>query len=258
MTSFDLPPSTASGPGRTPRLRRTLAVGVAIAIGVLAFNAGAYLGRAKSKAPLEAPVSRAAPVSVATLPTVRLADFGRESPSPDARHLAHWIADSHDNAESDFVIIDKKFAKVYVFYADARLHAASPVLIGSAVGDDSVAGIGSRPIAQVRPHERTTPAGRFIGERGRNSDGEDVVWVDYNAAVSMHRLRVTDSRERRRERLASPTADDNRISFGCINVPAAFYDAYIRPTFARQRALVYVLPEIKPVQQVFGSYPVPS
>jgi hypothetical protein len=36
-------------------------------------------------------------------------------------------------------------------------------------------------------------------------------------------------------------------------VPVAFYEAYIRPTFATRRAIVYVLPDIKPVQQVFGS-----
>jgi hypothetical protein len=134
--------------------------------------------------------------------------------------------------------------------------ASTPVLLGSAPGDDSVPGIGSRPLAEVHPQERTTPAGRFVGERGRNALGEDVVWVDYAAAVSMHRVRLTNPEEHRLERLATPTIDDNRISYGCINVPVAFFETHIRPVFEARRALVYVLPETKSVEQVFGSYDV--
>jgi hypothetical protein len=135
------------------------------------------------------------------------------------------------------------------------LRGATPVLIGAAIGDDSIAGIGSRPIALVEPHERTTPAGRFEGERGRNAGGEDVVWVDYDAAVSMHRVRANEPRERRLERLASPRTDDNRISYGCINVPVDFYEAMLQPAFAASRGVVYVLPEIKPLEEVFTALP---
>jgi hypothetical protein len=182
--------------------------------------------------------------------------FGSAVPSADARHLADWVADTGDNAGSAFVIVDKKFATLYVFDADARMRGASPVLLGAAVGDDSVSGIGTRPIADVRPQERTTPAGRFMAERGHNTLGHDVIWVDYDAAVSIHRVRTSNASERRLQRLATPAVDDKRISYGCINVPVAFYEAYVRPTFATRRAPVYVLPEVKPVQQVFGSYDV--
>ena len=180
------------------------------------------------------------------------ADYGNQVVSADARLLADWVAASRDNASAEFVIIDKKDARVYVFDARARLLASTAVLLGGAQGDDSVPGIGSRPIAEVRPEERTTPAGRFVAESGRNAGGEEVVWVDYDAAVSMHRVRATNPKERRLERLATPTPDDNRISYGCINVPVAFFDTFIHPAFAGHRALVYVLPEVKSMQQVFG------
>lgn len=184
------------------------------------------------------------------------ADFGHHQPSPDARHLADWIADSRDNSRLDFLIVDKKNATLYVFDAQARLRGSSPILLGAALGDESVPGIGSRPIAEVRPEERTTPAGRFLAERGHNARGEDVVWVDYDAAVSMHRVLRTNPQERRLERLASKSIADNRISWGCINVPVAFYENTVRPTVAVNHAMVYVLPDVKPVQQVFGSYDV--
>jgi hypothetical protein len=193
-------------------------------------------------------VRQAAPVSG------RRADFGSHVPSPDARFVADWIADSRDNVAADFVIVDKKMATLYVFDGQARLRGASPVLLGAAFGDDTVPGIGDRPLSQVLPEERTTPAGRFVAERGHNAHGVDVVWVDYDAAVSMHRVITTNPGERRLERLASATVDDNRISFGCINVPVAFFESTIEPLFMAHRAVVYVLPDHKSVQQVFGAY----
>jgi len=183
-----------------------------------------------------------------------LADFGAHTPSPDVRRVVNWIVDSGDNGNLEFVVVDKKFATMYVFDVHARLRGSSPVLLGAAIGDDTVPGIGSRPIADVRPEERTTPAGRFLAERGHNARGEDVVWVDYNAAVSMHRVLRTNPEERRLERLASVSVADNRVSWGCINVPVAFYEKTVRPTFAHHRAWVYVLPDVKPLQQVFASY----
>ncbi len=238
-------------------VRLARAAGAAALFGVIAFAVGFGLARLTADGSVPAVTSSAhnarSVAPIAAPPAAPVPDFGDQSPSPDARQLVRWVASSHDNGDADFVVIDKMHAAVYVFDAHARLRGASPVLIGSAVGDDSVAGIGTRPVASVRPAERTTPAGRFVGERGRNADGEDVVWVDYDAAVSMHRVRLTDPRERRLERLVSPTSADNRISFGCINVPPAFYEAHVRPTFARHKAIVYVLPEVKTLQQVFGS-----
>ena len=98
---------------------------------------------------------------------------------------------------------------------------------------------------------KTTPAGRFIAELGMNTKGEDIVWVDYAAAVSMHRVRANVQSEQRLERLASPTTDDNRISFGCINLPPSFFESVLFPVFRGHQGVVYVLPEIKPLAEVF-------
>lgn len=179
-------------------------------------------------------------------------DANIRSLSSDAKRVHQWIVDTHDNQQSPFLLIDKRAATLYVFDSAARLRGATPVLLGAARGDDTVPGIGQRPIAQVRPEERTTPAGRFLAERGHDNRGEDVVWVDYDAGVSIHRVLTTNPAEHRLARLATPTVADNRISYGCINVPVAFYEAHIRPMFARQRAMVYVLPDAKLIQEVFA------
>ena len=180
-----------------------------------------------------------------------LADFGRERVSSDARTIANWVAYSGDNRGLPFIIVDKKQAKVLVFDPDGHLLGVTPALLGLARGDDSVPGIGERPMAEIRPEERTTPAGRFAAEMGRNAGGEDILWVDYDNAVSMHRVRATNPAERRLERLASPSAADNRISYGCINLPVAFYDLSVKPTFAAHGGIVYVLPETRPLQATF-------
>lgn len=193
---------------------------------------------------------RAAP-RPAPPPLQRQLQLGAEPASADVQQVAQWVVGSADNGERPFVIVDKRGAKVFVFEPGGRLRGASPVLLGYAAGDHTVAGIGQRPIEQVRPEERTTPAGRFMGERGLNALREDVLWVDYDAAVSMHKVRLTNPKERRAERLASATPADNRISYGCINLPPAFFDEVLWPTVRHAKPVIYVLPEVKPLAEVF-------
>jgi len=236
----------------SPRFRSSLAeIGIGAALGgIVAISLWLATAVASPPPANSAPIATSAPSAPTQISTV--ADFGDLAVSPDVKQIANWVANTSDNGDLDFVILDKKNAAVYVFTASAQLNATSPVLIGSALGDDSVPGIGTRPINQIRAEERTTPAGRFVAEPGRNSSGEDIIWIDYDAAVSMHRVRANNPAERRLERLATPTSADNRISYGCINVPVRFYETYIQPVFADKRAVVYVLPEVKSLKEVFG------
>lgn len=200
-----------------------------------------------------APPAHAAPHGP---PASRVAQFGAEPASPEARQIAQWALHSGDHGERAVVLVDKRNAKAYVFGPDGALRGAAPVLLGSAIGDHTVPGVGDKPLSQVRPEERTTPAGRFIAEPGLNTHGEDVVWVDYDAAVSMHRVRPTVKAERRLQRLASKTSADNRISYGCINLPVRFYEDVLSPAVRSTGAVIYVLPETQPAAQLFGAYEV--
>ena len=229
-------------------------MGVAAAAVLLPPAGSAHLAqRPLSTLPAHAVVVRQAALTSATasLPAAR-ADFRAVQPSDPARTIADWVADSRDNKQLPFVVLDKRGARVYVFDAGARLLGSSMVLLGSAIGDDTPEGVGNKSLAEIRPEERTTPAGRFVSEPGRDDTGDDVVWVDYDAAVAMHRVKVIDPKERRFERIATPTAEDKRISNGCINVPIAFFDQIVKPTVGAGRAVVYVLPDVKPLQQVFA------
>lgn len=182
---------------------------------------------------------------------VNLADFRGSTPSLEARQMANWVMSSGDHHNMSFVIVDKKDARVYVFNPLGQLKDAAPALLGVAVGDDSAPGIGDKPLSQVLPQEKTTPAGRFIAEVGMSTRGEDVVWVDYDAAVSMHRVLKAPERLRA---LASPTNTDNRMSFGCINLPPQFYEKVLRPTVDAGGAVIYILPETRPLRETFASF----
>jgi len=182
--------------------------------------------------------------------------FGRERASREAREIADWIVDSTDSEGLPFVVVDKIDAKIFIFDAGGRIRGAAPALLGLARGDHTVPGIGDREYSDMPPEDRTTPAGRFVAALGTNARGEGVVWVDYDAAISLHRVITNKPEERRLERLATPTPLDNRISFGCINVPARFYETVISPAFTGTKGIVYVLPEIRSAHEVFGSYDV--
>ena len=180
------------------------------------------------------------------------ADFNGETASAEARTVARWAVGQRDARGRPFAIVDKRQARLYVFGVDGRLLGATSVLLGAAVGDDSVPGIGARPTDAIEPHERTTPAGRFDSEPGRNLTGEAIVWFDYHAALAIHRLRPAPLAQRREQRLASRVPADKRISLGCIVVGEAFYDAVVAPSLGSQRGVVYVLPETRGLADVFG------
>ena len=186
----------------------------------------------------------------------KIANFGSEESSPESRKLADWVMDSADNGKFPFIIVDKVNARVFVFDAQGQLRGTASALLGLAVGDDSVPGIGQRKLSSIRPAERTTPAGRFVASLDRDIHGKEILWVDYDTAVSLHPVVKGTPKERRAERLASPSPLDKRISYGCINVPVSFYENVVSPTFTGTNGIVYVLPETRSAREVFGSYDV--
>jgi hypothetical protein len=180
------------------------------------------------------------------------ADFAAQLPSHDARHVVDWVMASQDHTGLPFAIVDKKAARLYVFDADGRLQGVSAALLGLAPGDHGDPNLNQRDLSRLARHERTTPAGRFIAQPGRNVRGEPVVWVDYGAALAIHRLRPAPAHERRPARLDSATPADNRISLGCVVVPVDFYVNTVEPLLGRSRSVVYILPETRQTDEMFG------
>jgi hypothetical protein len=162
----------------------------------------------------------------------------------DASEASRAVVAADDAGGKPFAIIDKVAARVYVFDIEGRPLGSAAALLGIAKGDHSVPGVGTMELSAIRVQDRTTPAGRFEAGLGRNYHGKQILWVDYDAAISMHPVINTKPSERRPQRLATPTAADNRISFGCINVPLAFFEKVVSSAFKDKGGVVYILPEM--------------
>lgn len=199
---------------------------------------------AAGEAPPSAPVSR------------KHASFGQQQVSKEASGLAAWIVHSADNQGMPFMIVDKVNAQVLVLDKDGQLRGSASALLGLARGDDSTPGIGERKLSTILAHERTTPAGRFVASLDRNLHGTEILWIDYATSISLHRVVKGTPAEQRARRLGSATSADNRVTFGCINVPVSFYDKVVSPAFTGTNGIVYILPETRTAHEVFGSYDV--
>jgi hypothetical protein len=171
--------------------------------------------------------------------------------SPQARLVRGWILASGDNLELPFIIVDKVRARVFAFDRAGEMKGVAPILLGLGRGDISPAGIGQRRLADIAPAERITPAGRYLASVGKDLGEADILWVDYDNAISLHRVIAGNIKDRRQKRLASASADDNRITFGCINVPVPFFEGVVLPLFNKGNGVVYILPEARPLSEVF-------
>jgi hypothetical protein len=221
-----------------------LALGVALALPAPTVSAQRF-----------APPSDGARAFDAALPDealdMALADPQGRPPTGVAGRLAAWVADADDNGDLPFLIVDKLGARIFAFDALGGFLGSAPVLVGLARGDDSAAGIGELKLSQIGADQRTTPAGRFVASFGASAGHGTMLWVDLPDAISLHPVMSVNAGEHRMQRIRSSDASQHRISYGCINVPKTFYDNVVLAALAGGNAIVYVLPDTKPIKDVF-------
>jgi hypothetical protein len=207
----------------------------------------AFTPEAHAAAPAKAPATKsarkpAAPVKTAPEPPRDL--------SAAAARVSSWVNATGDNRGLAYVIVDKPSAAVFLFDGTGARIADGPALVGLALGDEATPGIGSKSLEKIGPAEKTTPAGRYYARFGKAAGGVKVLWVDYATSVALHTIPPATMADRRK-RMLSPEIDDNRVTYGCINVPKAFYQAGVVPRFTKKGGYVYILPDEKPLEDVF-------
>ena len=204
-------------------------------------------------APQSAPIDLA--LHPAAAPQSAPSDLALQSASAEVKRVARWIIDSGDNVGLPYLLIDKVNAQVFAFDPAGQLQGAAPALLGMGRGDRLIVPNDTK-MAAMPPQVRITPAGRFVSRLAIDSHGKELLVLDYAASISLHQVVKGTPAEHRAERLASATAQDNRISYGCINVPPAFYASIVSPAFSHTKGVVYVLPETGPASELFGFHPV--
>ncbi len=166
-------------------------------------------------------------------------------------HLAAWVAATADNGDLPFIIVDKLDARIFAFDTKGDFIDSAPVLVGLAHGDDAAPGIGELKLSQISADQRTTPAGRFMAKFGTAEGHGNVLWVDLRDGIALHPVMSVSFSEHRLERIKSPDPEQHRITYGCINVPSAFYHDVVLSALTGGAAVVYVLPDSKAVAEVF-------
>jgi hypothetical protein len=182
-----------------------------------------------------------------------VAPAGATTLTRDARQMHDWVVKARDHDGKPFAIVDKKAARIYVFDGAGRMRGASSVLLGQAPGDEIAADVGEHMQQGFVPfRERTTPAGRFAAEPGVNASGEHVIWVDWDSAFAIHRLRPGRSLRDREQRLVAADPAEHRASYGCVVVPVKFYTEVVQRWLGRGRAMVYVMREDGDARDILG------
>ena len=191
----------------------------------------------------------------ATVPQPDPNDPSLQSASDEVQGVARWVADSGDNVGLPYILIDKVNARVFAFNRAGQIVGAAPALLGMGRGDRLIVPNDTQ-MAAMPPRVRITPAGRFVSRLAIDSHGKELLVLNYDASISLHAVVKGTPEEHRAERLKSLTVDDNRISFGCINVPEPFYATVVSPAFTNTKGIVYVLPETAPASELFGFHAV--
>ncbi|MBG9388346.1 hypothetical protein [Caenimonas aquaedulcis] len=168
------------------------------------------------------------------------AQLERDRASPEVLRVAKWAVDTQDHGRLPFFVVDKAHARIFSFDGTGKLAGSAPVLLGSRRGD-----------AAAVPF---TPAGRFEGSSWRSLASDGIVWVNHDAALTLHPISSPVSPGRASQRLASDAVEDKRISDGSLHVADAFYANHLGPLRGRA-SVVYVLPEIRAPQETFVQAP---
>lgn len=158
--------------------------------------------------------------------------------SRPASAVNSWVQQSKDNAGRPYIIADKQSGEIHIVGADGQVKATAPALYGRKMGDGMT--IGETPAGIFTIHQEAAPAsyGGDLQQFATAPDGD---------VYAIHRV-LTNNKQDRPGRLASPTAEDNRISLGCINIPADLYNKYLSGKFDGK---LYVLPDQRSLGDVF-------
>lgn len=172
--------------------------------------------------------------------------FGASNGSAAVKKALAWINATNDNKKLPFALIDKSNAKIFIFHANGMPVASEPVLLGASKLDNINPNTLNAKLRDITAEDRVTPAGRYRARTGRDLHGRELLWIDYDYAIAIHPVAPVPGQQRA-VRLQSPTPEDNRITWGCINASASFYKTVISPLFRPKGGIVYVLPEEKTV-----------
>lgn len=186
-----------------------------------------------------------------------------ERPKVDFKNVAvpgyiQQVADNRmrANPNKPIAIVDKQMGLTYVIDANGVLAGKSASLTGKTKGDvRSEAAKKTANVESIAEKDKVTEAGMFDASVKNVPHYGNVITLQIfdNYSIAMHPTYLGAPAEQRQARLESATPEDNRISFGCINVPNEFMQNVVFKAIPKgvKSFPIVVIPESKSIQEFF-------
>jgi 5'-deoxynucleotidase YfbR-like HD superfamily hydrolase len=145
--------------------------------------------------------------------------------------------------EESYVIVDKPSATLFIIGADKKLIGQMPVLLGQTKGETpNMSDAESDTAVQA-----TTPSGKYTllrlaGEEDLITYKGKVFSLCGSDALALH-ITYPPEKEKRTEALNTPTPEDNRMSWGCINISEEMWGKYIEGNIEARGAYMFITPD---------------
>lgn len=148
------------------------------------------------------------------------------------------------NIDSSFVIVDKPRAEMYVINKDKKLIGKFPILLGKTKGEQPNI---SDTNTETPGANTTTPAGIYkIGRDSISTDGiktyKGKIFSIYNSNNLAIHITYPPEKEKRDKALNTLDIEDNRISWGCINIDEENFDKYLKNNIS-ENATLFITPD---------------
>ena len=174
--------------------------------------------------------------------------------SPTAQTVYSAMAPVAMKSGKWFMVADKPNGMLHIFKEDGSHALSDPTLYGKDTGDvlDAVSSLEGGP--------KITPAGKFTlkARASTYAGGQELILVeskDYTGYIVVHAADTSTPSENRLGRLDTPTAADNRVSYGCINTKHDTFINEIKPNISKlDGGMVFVVPDAQDqVAQMFAA-----
>jgi hypothetical protein len=176
--------------------------------------------------------------------TAEVPEAAKTKMSPLAQDVYTAMAPVAMKSGKWFMVADKPNGMLHIFKEDGSHALSDPTLYGKDAGD--VLG----KVSSLEGGPKITPAGKFTLREAPASGyaGEtSLVLVesrDYTGYIAIHAADTGTPSENRLGRLETTAADDNRISYGCINTKHSTFVNKIKPNISKlDGGMIFVLPD---------------
>ena len=163
--------------------------------------------------------------------------------SPTAQAVYEAMAPVAMKSGKWFMVADKPNGMLHIFKEDGSHALSDPTLYGKDTGDVLAA------VSSLEGGAKVTPAGTFTlkARPSTYAGGQELILVeskDYTGYIAIHAADTSTPSENRLGRLDTPSAADNRVSYGCINTKHDTFINEIAPNIANlDGGMVFVVPD---------------